>query len=539
MKNKLLGAVFVFLSLLLLFWALASLRWRMMHDSSFFLYYAFLIDKFNYIPYRDFFSENTPGVFFVNLLVLKIFGYSDLGFRCADLLYLGAILVATCCWMKKFGWQVAWGGTLLFGLLYLGYGPFISFEREYLLILPVILALLVLSSAKLKVPPKNFLVGFFFGLAAIIKPQSIIGFPVIIGFQLFNPEPAVTKKSSKPAYLYPVLRWSCLGFAVPLMAVFFYLWKNGSWSNFLEIASNYWPLYSSLTGEHQTIFGWARIKYLIKNYLHFGGEALWLAPAILGVIISRFNSDMTKEQKRQVLLLTGLALAYSLYPVPGGKFWEYHWILFYFFILQLSSLCLVEPVKAKTPVMRVLPVIILVGVFFIKIYPSVPSPHYLYERIMGRGVMMTPQGGRAEQMASFLKANLKPGDKVQALDWTGGALHAMLISRAETATPFLADFYFYHHISKEYIQKLRARFMESLKASKPRFIIQVETEKPWVSGEDTTRKFEALQAFLDSDYRVVFTGKGYFIYERHNLEDSPSVPASVQMPHSPTLPHGS
>jgi hypothetical protein len=119
-----------------------------------------------------------------------------------------------------------------------------------------------------------------------------------------------------------------------------------------------------------------------------------------------------------------------------------------------------------------------------------------------------------DEIASYLRAHLAPGDTVQPLDWTGGAVHAMLIARAPIATPFVYDFYFYHHVSNPFIQRLRARFMAAMRAAPPRFVIQIETQKPWPGGADTTREFPELQALLATDYTVASRGDGYQILER-------------------------
>ena len=86
--------------------------------------------------------------------------------------------------------------------------------------------------------------------------------------------------------------------------------------------------------------------------------------------------------------------------------------------------------------------------------------------------------------------------------------------RAGLATRFVYDFHFYHHVSRPYIQRLRSLFLEELRRSRPRFIVQITAaDKHWVSGPDTTREFPELHALLDADYGVVASGKGYVIHE--------------------------
>ena len=91
----------------------------------------------------------------------------------------------------------------------------------------------------------------------------------------------------------------------------------------------------------------------------------------------------------------------------------------------------------------------------------------------------------------------------------------MLETRAHIATPYIFDFYFYHHISTPYIQSLRADFMNDLQSAHPRFIVEViAIDKPWVSGEDTSREFPELRTFLNENYSVTIQKDDYIIYER-------------------------
>ena len=57
--------------------------------------------------------------------------------------------------------------------------------------------------------------------------------------------------------------------------------------------------------------------------------------------------------------------------------------------------------------------------------------------------------------------------------------------------------------------------MTQLQESKPRFIIEVTAiDKPWVTGEDATRDFPELRAFLNEYYSVTMEKEDYIIYER-------------------------
>ena len=124
-----------------------------------------------------------------------------------------------------------------------------------------------------------------------------------------------------------------------------------------------------------------------------------------------------------------------------------------------------------------------------------------------------PNGGRADEIGEFLKsAHLGPNDRVQPLDWTGGAVHAMLLAEARPATRFIYNYHFYHHMSEDYIQGLRAEFLHDLGAQSPRFIVEVSAS-PRPVGPGTTTEFPELSAFIARNYRAVRRGDAYTIFE--------------------------
>ena len=106
------------------------------------------------------------------------------------------------------------------------------------------------------------------------------------------------------------------------------------------------------------------------------------------------------------------------------------------------------------------------------------------------------------------------------LDWTGGAVHAMLRLDARPATRYLYDFSFYHHPSSPIIQGLRSDFMRELDAASPRFVIRIlDTARP--TGPGTTDRFPELEAALARRYRRLAARPEYVLYER--AASSPAV----------------
>jgi hypothetical protein len=281
---------------------------------------------------------------------------------------------------------------------------------------------------------------------------------------------------------------------------------------FLSIATDYWPLYAQIDGQLRVNTGAARWLFILDQIWRLGGNGLWLIPALIGVYLHR---------NRQSYLLASLALCYAIYPALSGQFFPYHYLPFLYFIILLSSLTLSTntlpvPSYPSLLISRSLSLItrysslVLLFVILLTIRPS----STFIRQLQGKPIVTSTD--RAIEITGYLEKNLEAGDTVQPLDWTGGTLLAMLKTRAHIATPYVFDFYFYHHISSAYIQSLRTDFMKDLQESRPRFIVRVTAiDKPWVSGPDTSRElFPELRTFLDENYSITIQKDDYVIYER-------------------------
>jgi hypothetical protein len=481
--------------------AFLSLRWRFQQDSPILLYIGWLIERLGYVPYRDIFDMNLPGSYALYALIGKISGYTDFGVRCVDLGILAAEMLLTYLWMKKLGTGVALCGSALWGLFYLQRGPAASLQREYLILLPVLAALLLAD--RFRGTHRAWAaggVGLLFGIGAMVKPHAAIGLPVMLLYQQ-------NERRKGGAFVRDALP-AAAGFCIPIACAVLALWQKGALPSFLDMISGYWPLYMHLSGEHQTLSGLERLGYLWSELQKLGGFGVWVVPAALGCYTAFFRSGFSSDQKRQAGLLVILAFCYGLYPAITGQFWVHHWLLFLYFALQLAALSMADPAPEVSRGEQLAPVIVLaLSVLF-----QLQAPENVSAALEGREVPPV-NNGRVDAIASFLRAEMRPGDSVQPLDWTGGAVHAMLIAEARLATPFIYDFYFYHDISNRYIQGLRRRFIADLRASPPRFIVRITgNDKGWVNGENTTRDFRDLDLLIALMYERVSEGPGYVIY---------------------------
>ncbi len=484
--------------LLLLRSAWDSLNWHYVLDSPIMVYAGYLIDH-GYVPYRDFFDMNVPGTYFIMWFMGQVFGWGDTGFRVFDLLCLAIISVSTFFWMRRFGHFAALTASVAFPLWYLGYGSHFSMQREYLALVPLALLMVVASLRAGPGPILRFILsGILTAAAVLIKPQFfLLALPVVIVLVLES------RTSAQRRRLQLGLAG---GFILPCLATFIYLAVTGGLSPFLDIATSYWPLYTHMTRFHEPIGGWQRVTYILFSTI-YGLTTFYLPAAAAGLIVLSRDDD----RKRDAAMITGVLVAAAIYPAFSGQFFGYHWIPFNYVAICATSLA-TRALAGKTfDVKAAVPVVL---VLFMLLSLSTIS----YERIKiswnGFGGEEVVSNGVPDDVNKFLRERMQPGDLVQPLDWTGGAVHGMLLAGARPATRFIYDFHFYHHISDPYTAKLRREFMRELSTSMPKFIIQVLDKKPWPRGQDTSTQFPELSSFLQRNYVIAKRGSTYLILER-------------------------
>ncbi len=524
MKNTLIDKILVrfinvvlaFLAATLLLKAASTLNWRMEHDFPFSHYVAFMMDKYRAVPYRDIFETVMPGTYAFHYAIVKLFGYSDFAFRCVDLSLLAILLTATYIFVSRFGRMAAIWSSVVFGLIYLSYGQSMSLQRDYVGIIPIALALLFIpAKTDTTVGMLRFaFVGFLFGMSVLIKPQLGIALPIVLGALLAMRWSTVKRSVRDFIQCVTVLG---LAFALPVMITVLWLAANSALIPFANIFFKYLPLYSALTGEHENLSNLNHLFYLIRSSLTLGGYSTLFLCSLFAYSRVLAYSNLNRSTIVSLTCLLLCTLSCAVYPTLAGKFWDYHYMPFVYFCSISTGLCFTmwpsfPDAQKRWRLKESLVILTLLVAITAQLNPSQFFP-YLYHDLRG-SESHSPKDGRVDEMAAWLKSRLRPGDTVQPLDWTGGSIQAMLLAEAKLSTNFMYDAQFYHHVSSSYIQGLRKEFISQLVTAPPRFIIEVQKHKPWVSGIDTTRKFPELSKFLNDHYSVVHEGDGYIIYER-------------------------
>lgn len=506
-----------------------SLGWYMCLDTPVFHYITYLINDHDFIPYQDILDNNVPGTYLFHSIMTHFIGYGDFAFRCFDITILLLLFLISWLLLKKFGTIPAFLGVILFGLHYLNQGPNMSLQRDFLCILPISLAFLWVTGpySQKHLHLSGMIVGALSAAAASLKPSFCIGaIPLILYLHWEHMDGKPLRSLYSVLGLIRLLLSTCIGFIFILAIPVFWVYAKGGLSDFIITMKSYIPLYTKLNGHLYTIEGSERWIYYLKSFLTLGQKNTYsvriLLPAALGVFLAIKFFPEPKSKKKFLILLVSLCVTYSFYPLSQGKFWTTHYLPMQYFLILCASLNFVKPpVEGRYHYLQSIAMVVM-AVFIVTTVR--PTPDFS-QRMRGAAAAL-PNQGRTHEIANYLESNMNPDDTVQPLDFVRGAVHAMLISRAKIATPFIYDLQFYHHISSPYIQYLRKQFILQMKKTQPRFVIRI-TERPWPLGKDTSVDFPELDQLLNNHYHIVREGNGYEIMEK-NRSDITQIPQMLK-----------
>ena len=485
-----------------------SLHWRMVHDSPILYYMGYLVAHFGAIPYRDFFDMNMPGAHWINALAGSIFGFTDRGFQIANVMILISLLILIYVWLRSFSKISAWAGSIIFGLFFLHYGPAMSMQREFLTLPLLLVALIAYPSSENSSRWRYFVSGLFLSLSVLIKPQSGLIILVFLFFAVFQFQEPRRKFKFHVNWTWKTVVFFFLGFAIPLLSVLVYFFINHGLDSFLEVALKYWPLYNRINARLEVNPTANPFMELITGLRSLGNNSLWILPAIISFILLKKHDQSHQNSNKIIMLVGGVGLS-LMEVIFANKYWDYHWLPMLFFLIALSCAGL-SVLRQTSKWDWILPV----SLYAIVIVLAKPE-----------GITLTniqsfqqppPQIGRVDRIVDYLQKNLEPGDTVQPLDWSNGAVQAMLIARAQPASRYMYDFYFYHDVSNPEIRYIRNDLLEKMKENKPKVVIQFFDDRPWVDGHDTTRSFPDLDRYLGSEYYVDYEKDGLRLWMRNN-----------------------
>lgn len=509
--------------------AIASLAWRLAHDAPILAYAAHAMNHYGLAPYRDLFDFNLPGSYAAFRLGDALPGPLDLKFRVLDVAVLLGTALGLGALLAPFGTRAAVLGASLYTLAVLRFGAALGLQRETLALLPIVWACACVAAAgRLGRRRAWLLAGLGFGLAASIKPQLAIGLPVALVWSRWDERRA---GSAVPRGAGSAAIGAVLMAALPLALGVAWVAARGALPAMAALFTQYVPLYLSLDEHHRVVSVAARWREAAVQLVRLGGTVGWLIPIVAALALgaSRRGGDASggsvpgSQDERandaarsdrgsdgsRLRLLAAMAAAYAIVPLMSGQYWVYHWLPLACFLVALVAAVTGRAVASGGP-----PAAWALFALWLAIAIQVRPPRAFVDQLRGQPPP-APNGGVVDAIVARLEPLLQPGDTVQPLDWTGGAVNAMLRLDARPATRYLYDFCFYHHPMSPVIQALRADFVRRLDAAAPRFVVRIlDTARP--SGPGTTDRFPELEAVLSSRYRPIETRAEYELYERRS-----------------------
>jgi Dolichyl-phosphate-mannose-protein mannosyltransferase len=470
-----------------------SWRWPLILDGPLFQYCAFLIDH-GKVPYRDIVDMNGMGAYFSSLLEIHLFGYSDLGWRLYDLLFLllgswGIALVS-----KPFGKLAAILGSCLLILTHLILGPREIGERDFqMAVLALLSAGFMLEGFRSSKRGWFLASGLMAFLGGTVKPPGFLFLAVFVA-------QAITVGWRQENKELTGALWMIFGATLPLLSACAYLLWNGAWWPFVEVCRKLIPLYSSI--RHRSPFF---LRFVLESHV----ECLRLLIVASGLLlVCKLRNWLTRES---ITVLLGVGCGFTCYWIQAKGF-AYHLDPLIAFLAAWCGLAIGTLLKDDRSLVR-LPLAIALALWITSWLPwfvRIPAAYRLAYNI--RTPEEITEIHRLEARISGLRAGGK--DKgIQFMDTSSGAAQALYDLRLVQDSEFLYDYFFYNFPNEPFVNDLRARFLRKMTATKPDLL--VVASQSWPDPEPRYQRigqWPELQSFLQSNYELKVELSDFRIY---------------------------
>lgn len=498
--------------------AASSLTWRLTHDAAIMMYQGFLIADHGMMPYRDFFDMNAPGAILPQALFHSLVQFSDLRFRLLDLSLLLAIVALTIHGTRtQEQRRAAIFSSALFVIGNLVLGQMNSFQRELLLVLPLAASLLLTFRApRISPQARAFLIGCAAGVIALIKPQhALVTTPLLVA--LMRRQAGETRNTTAfPMFLRLAGTWMA-GYAIVLAAVVSFLACNDAWRPFTDIASNYWPLYSMISGDGYTSpsTGEAIARIIQHHNLLWPVEGWpFTALVVIGFLMVT-ASGRHSTMRREAMTIHAMCAYVMLVNLLAGKAWIYHAIPLHYLMALIAGHALLHPPHVTNRRMQAA----LAGIVLLALLIDIPIRHTYHEAraVLAGSRPVTPD---VQEVARYLTAQPPAERSVLVLDVTSGALEAMYRTGSTPGTRFIYSFHFHHHCSTPYITRLRRTLEHDITHRRPARAIWFK--HPWRPvGPGACETYVELDRLLETQYRIDVDTPSYTIFRRRDLRPHP------------------
>jgi hypothetical protein len=384
-------------------------------DAARLFYLAWTMDALGQLPYVDFLNGHPPLALLAYQWSGKIFGFTLAGARFADLAFTAASLGAIALLVAPAGW---WPAAFALGALTLLQGePAFLLQRETIALPLLLLGLAALASPRIPSAMAAFFAGIGAGVATAVRPQFASAIVAIACWIVWR-----ERTAGRSGLVLRQLAWLAAGVALPALATALYLSVTNTWSGFIDVMTEYWPLYARFN------YGplgrtWKQTIGLPAMYAFRSGHLLWLVAAAAGLFVAVRQKP---ELRQRAVLLAVMVIALAAYPALGHSF-PNHWLPFLYVSVALASLALASLTRRATAAAVAASLIVLLV-----------SAHQvqLPDALISRIVVGVPPGDAGElgMVTRWLRAHGGRALTVQTMGWSDGEFAAMLMAEVRPGT---------------------------------------------------------------------------------------------------------
>lgn len=469
-------------------------RWPLVLDGPVFQYGAFLLDH-GKVPYRDIIDQNSLGVYFSSWIEIHLFGYSDLGWRLYDLLFilLGTIGITFIC--KPIGKSATIVGSCLLVLMHIKPGPGEIGERDFqVAVLELVSVGFMLQGFRDGKRGWFFASGMIGCLGATIKPTGALflaAFVVqatVLGFRREE------GKRFSPAM------WIILGAILPCAMAFAYLVWKGAWLPFLQVWTTLIPLYARIRPRP-----WSFLRFILNASL----EPLRLLVLPSGLLLLHGLEDRIKREAVSVLL--GLVCGFAGFCIQRKGFPD-HLDPLVAFLGVWCGLSIAMLIKDHRMLIR-LPLHIALTFWVLTWIPRFIQIPAGYSRGLKDSNEIKTVHVLEGQIASLRASGKDHG--IQIMDMNAGAAHALYDLKLVQSTGFLQDIFFFNPPGHPFVLSLRAQFLREMDETKPDIL--VVAGKPWPDpkvGYTRLDQWPELKKLVQTNYQLNEESHEFRIYVR-------------------------
>ncbi len=485
--------------------AIASLQWPLINDPPIFHYIASRIME-GAAPYRDIYDMNMPLTYVLHMAAIGIFGVNDIGFRYFDLMWLVLTMLAMVIYCKDQPKQAGVLAALLFAGCHIVGGVYQAGQRDYFMVLFLVLA----ADQMAKYLTAGFdarklvVCGIWIALAAAIKPHAVL-FGLLVWFVAYaHPDTELERGH--------LARRMLAGFMMPVLGVTVWLSLSGGLSAFLSMG----------------------LDMLLGGYTLFGNLALtgndWRVFMLVAAMVVIFPAGRTDV--RNQLLLAGIIYALGckdkcvsygwLHYYLQQRGWSYQLKPFLAFVILALGYNLPSALAARPALQKLGIYGVLAG--FVALYSplSLFRPQQMYQypnlAVYFEELQDNIASASAKIPAEIAQTPQAKQYPVHFIDFTIGHLwNAGYRYRWQTASRHIYPLPLVLDQSSPRVQKLQAELVADLSAHLPQLIVISCQTGPYLKEQiwPVIARNAGMNDLLERYYQLSVKQDCYRIYARN------------------------